>query len=912
MTMVQESIYNQEQVLELLTPPLTVTSSSSSTNHVGLYAATLLYSADGRYVFQRQAHVVRVLHAPSGRLLHECTRSTSTSTVCAFALHPHNALQLLAAYQDGYILLWDFMEQKSLVEIDTKTQILWMASSLTSPSQLLLIVSTNTSEKKNSWCLVEFSLKKKTRGRTLFESSSFFQAAALQSYLQPQNDGNKGIPISGDYLVIAAGQKIITGWLHDQHDAKDSSNRVFIQQKFHHVRNVTCIAIHPIQREFSIGDQVGQIFRYNPYQSTGRDSTVSTAMMHWHSHAVHCMQYSNDGQFLLSGGEECVLVTWQLETGRRSYLPRLSAPVEVIALRKDGGVFVVGLADNVLFQYNPVTREQEWEARGLARGGRSAADSLPTRQLVVDPVSKALVMNGSSGAGVLQFYEPFTDRVLQTLLLSERNQVTRTDDEVLPTLLASHTCFSSCGGALVTLHAPTTMKECNEQSLRFWTRHVDGSFFVNTAVDAPHDRARVTSVVFSPTVDSDCVVTADDEGDFKVWQKSVAETGGASWHCQSVVRFRDEPITAVGFARDGSLLAVAYGNKLTIWDVTTRSLRRVLPSADGQKINQIVFPGINSPFVVVVTASQVQVWSLLSLSLWWRYTVPMNAVVAEEALHERFLIWMSVEEGPTNKTLVLVFDPQTPVPSCVRVVNFGSKVWSAGFHPGTEDIILVDNKTGVWRLDGPNARSLDARRRKQAHVAAVASRMASKNGEREAKALSTIYNAANGGCVSQKINQSKITAQNSTTGNGSASSSLFDAPAHVLPSMTALYRSFMDTMLPKSHQVIASSKTSKDAIDEATSSQTKKNKRRKKQLQQQQPVVDFSANENSEQRKRMKLQVEKDLANPELQQQTYSKLLETFRNSKARRRKVVRTRLVKETKLRRGVCHVLSQEITSP
>ena len=89
-------------------------------------------------------------------------------------------------------------------------------------------------------------------------------------------------------------------------------------------------------------------------------------------------------------------------------------------------------------------------------------------------------------------------------------------------------------------------------------------------------------------------------------------------------------------------------------------------------------------------------------------------------------------------------------------------------------------------------------------------------------------------------------------------------------------------MLSKPHQVAESSKTAKNAIDEATSFQTKKNKRRKTQLQQQ-VMVDFPVNENSEQRKRMKLQVEKDLANPKLQQETYSKLLETFRNTKARR-----------------------------
>ncbi|POM65988.1 WD40 repeat-like protein [Phytophthora palmivora] len=865
----------QDQELELLTPPPAATPSSG---RVGLAATTLVYSADGRYVFQRQAHVVRVLHAKSGRVLHECVRNGSKSHVRALALHPHNSLQLLAAYEDGYIVVWDFVEQKTLVELDVKAPVLWMASSRTSPSQLLLVI-----EGQDNWSLVEFSLKKKKRGRVLFQNSKLqFQTAALQSYTSPQGEADLAVP--GDYLVLVAGNKMVTIWLHHQPGAKDSSSRIYTMQKLNHLRDVTCVAVSPTQREFSIGDSIGQIYRYHQLGQNG-ESAASAAKMHWHSHAVHSIQYSSDGQFLLSGGEECVLVSWQLETGRRAYLPRLPASVEVIAPRQDGGVYVVGLADNVLFQYNPVTREQEWEARGLARAGNSAVNSLPTRQLVVDPLSKSLVLNGSSGAGVLQFYEPFADRVLQTLLLSERNQVTRTEDEVLPTLQASHSCFSSRGGDLVTLHAPTTTKRGDEQALRFWTRRVDGSFFVNTAVDAPHGRTRVTSMAFSPSQNGDCVVTADVKGDFKVWQKVATEAGGASWNCQSVVRFRDEPVTAVSFARDGSLLAVAYGNKLTLWDVATHSLRRVIPSADGQKITQIVFPGINSPYVVAVTKNQVQVWSLLSLSLWWRYTVPEGAVVAEEALYERFLVWMPVDDSQ-KKTLVLVFDAQTPVPTCVRVVDLGSKVWSAGFHPGTGDIVLLDNKTGVWRLDGPNARSLDARRRKQAHVAAVAARNAAKDGEQEAKALSAIYNAASEGRLSEKKanNQTKHVGPSGMDVNGSASNSLFDAPAHVLPSMTALYRSFMDTMLPKPHQVVEADEAFKNVNGELSNSQKKKNKRRKKQQQQQQQTsVDYSANENGEQRKRMKLQVEKELANTELQQQTYSKLLETFRNSKARR-----------------------------
>uniref|UniRef100_A0AAV1UZS4 WD repeat-containing protein 75 second beta-propeller domain-containing protein n=1 Tax=Peronospora matthiolae TaxID=2874970 RepID=A0AAV1UZS4_9STRA len=854
--------------LELLTPPPVA---SPPSTRVGLTAATLVSSSDGRYVFQRQGPVVRVLQGTSGRVLHECARPHNLSPVSAIAPHPLNALQLVASYEDGYILIWDFVAQTIHLATDkVGVPILWMATSRSSPSHVVIVVKSPT----RRWRCMAFDLEHKERGRVFVESDTAFQTAALQSYSSSPSEAHAA-QNTGDYLVLAAGRSIFTGWLH-----YEPSSTALVTQQFQHVRDVTCIAVSPVHVEFSIGDREGQMFRYDHHALRAKRSA---AKLHWHSHAVHCLQYSSDGQHLLSGGEECVLVTWQLETGRRSYLPRLPASVEVIAPKKEGGVYVVGLADNVVFQYNPVTREQEWEARGLARAGGAAVDSLPMRQLAVDPISKALVINGSLGAGVLQFYEPFADRVLQTLVLSERNQVTRTDDEVMPTLVASHSRFSFRGSDLVTLHAPTTVQDGNEQALRFWTRRVDGSFFVNTSVDAPHGRARVTRVAFSPTAEGDCVVTADDHGDFKVWQKVAAEAGGVSWLCQSVVRFRDEPVTAVSFARDGSLLAVAYGNKLTLWDIATHSLRRVLCSSDGQKINQVMFPGVNSPYVVVMTQTQVQVWSLLSLSLSWRYNVPKSTAVAEEALHERFLIWMPVDEKKSKKTLLLVFDPQTPVPTCIRVVDFGSKVWTAGFHPGTGDIVLVDDKTGIWRLNGFDANSVDAKRRKQAYIAAVAASVGSKNREEDVKVLSTMYDKSSS---SSHLSLKKTDeSEYGTATNGSASDSLFDAPAHVLPSMTALYRPFMDTMLPKPHRVDKSGDAAKNVNGEAASTQKKKNKRHKKQLaaqQQQESLVDNSIHGDAEQRKRIKLLVEKELANPELQQQTYSKLLETFRKSKAR------------------------------
>jgi WD40 repeat protein len=46
--------------------------------------------------------------------------------------------------------------------------------------------------------------------------------------------------------------------------------------------------------------------------SRNGSSDVPTSTVHWHSHPVWCTAFSPDGSFLLSGGEEAVVVVWQV------------------------------------------------------------------------------------------------------------------------------------------------------------------------------------------------------------------------------------------------------------------------------------------------------------------------------------------------------------------------------------------------------------------------------------------------------------------------------------------------------------------------------------------------------------------------------------------------------------------------
>ncbi|KAF8822704.1 WD domain, G-beta repeat-containing protein, partial [Cardiosporidium cionae] len=91
----------------------------------------------------------------------------------------------------------------------------------------------------------------------------------------------------------------------------------------------------------------------------------ATATAHWHSHAVNCLAFTSDGAYLLSGGEEAVLVLWMfgggIEEGTRQFLPRLGAPLVHIALdhRSPQYYFVACLDNSIKIidgQYSKVLR----------------------------------------------------------------------------------------------------------------------------------------------------------------------------------------------------------------------------------------------------------------------------------------------------------------------------------------------------------------------------------------------------------------------------------------------------------------------------------------------------------------------------------------------------------------------------
>ena len=102
--------------------------------------------------------------------------------------------------------------------------------------------------------------------------------------------------------------------------------------------------------DIAIGTLFGIIFIYRDlsaaHASNPSYSFQDPQRIHWHRNAVSSVKWSKDGNYLISGGQETVLVIHQLSTGRQQFLPNLIAPITSIVVSPTGSSYAINLAEN--------------------------------------------------------------------------------------------------------------------------------------------------------------------------------------------------------------------------------------------------------------------------------------------------------------------------------------------------------------------------------------------------------------------------------------------------------------------------------------------------------------------------------------------------------------------------------------
>lgn len=123
------------------------------------------------------------------------------------------------------------------------------------------------------------------------------------------------------------------------------------------------------------------------------------AVYHWHTLPVRCIAFSSSGSYFYSGGGECVLVKWQMDNSlQKNFLPRLPSTLEHISVANNNVFIALSSGDNGV-------RILDSRLELISVIQNLVLSESSEGNIIFDPHSKALVMNGN--IGYLQFFSPY-------------------------------------------------------------------------------------------------------------------------------------------------------------------------------------------------------------------------------------------------------------------------------------------------------------------------------------------------------------------------------------------------------------------------------------------------------------------------------------------------------------------------
>ncbi|KAK3329452.1 hypothetical protein B0H66DRAFT_610318, partial [Apodospora peruviana] len=214
--------------------------------------------------------------------------------------------------------------------------------------------------------LVLQKLKKSSAQIVAYDSKALSASSGKVFYTFDEHPQLLRSVVGGKAIVAAAKETLHIGVLKRR---KAPSSLGDLEYRFHSFNVsdiITCLDVRATMQmtkkggleiqslDLVVGGARGAIYVYSDVLSklpAGESTSLKAAPIqprkfHWHRRAVHSVKWSEDGNYLISGGYETVLVLWQLDTGKQDYLPHLSAPIENIVVSPRGSSYALHLDDN--------------------------------------------------------------------------------------------------------------------------------------------------------------------------------------------------------------------------------------------------------------------------------------------------------------------------------------------------------------------------------------------------------------------------------------------------------------------------------------------------------------------------------------------------------------------------------------
>jgi NET1-associated nuclear protein 1 (U3 small nucleolar RNA-associated protein 17) len=281
------------------------------------FPSCIRFSRDGRVLLATSGNCVDVISPTGGRLF---ALEGHTQLVTDIALHPLHTSQVYTASLDGTLRLWDFSDGAAIQTwpLDRPLRHIVIGNDAAAAYVTLLPPSTGgRSEKPRTESFVH------RVDLSTGHSTQLFRCRAV---------ARLAIAASGMPLLAVAGRELLVWRDADARNVAGEEDRAEENPaRFAHVRTVGTVAVHPDGAYIAVGDDRGEILLWHNILTgavAGADGGQGGlpfcggggGRMHWHAHATRSMCVSSDGAYLVSGGEEAVLVQWQVHSCTRNHL----------------------------------------------------------------------------------------------------------------------------------------------------------------------------------------------------------------------------------------------------------------------------------------------------------------------------------------------------------------------------------------------------------------------------------------------------------------------------------------------------------------------------------------------------------------------------------------------------------------
>ncbi|OAX43021.1 WD40 repeat-like protein [Rhizopogon vinicolor AM-OR11-026] len=787
--------------------PLTWTSLTDSNSN----SNPPIFTKDGSHFFSIVGERIKIHSTSSGKVVSTLPGPQDDGhkdIITSAILSAHNAFQLITVSLDGTIKIWDFLEGILLLTINLDQPIHHVCAH--EKIKDYVFVATAKAKKKGSSDADGAEQPKPTRPT---KASSDESCIILRVSLKPQNPASGAkwhkssqvtpvgktrytaglaVSASGEWLIAVAGHKAYVA----QVSALKSGFTKYVSPEA-----LTCLAVHPLEDYFATGDAKG-VVRLWYCLNQGRPNVANvekrsqTSMLHWHAHAISSLAFTTNGAYLLSGGEEAVLVIWQLHSGKREFVARVGSPIKSVVVSCGSAAeeeYLLGLADaSFAFVSSATLKLSRVFSRIKLDSVTSSAwaSSSSTTPLAVHSLSSTLVLP-SSHPSSLQTYSPSSSVLVAELEVSPSNRVSRQEEKMLEPSRVERVVISSSGEWMATIDRREGDESFRgEIYLKIWWWDKKTAFWIlNTRVDRPHGLEKVTSMSFNPSDDIQLVTTGEDRN-VKTWRiRSTKDKKGnveVSWTSRSSFGFRAEMPRDSAWSPDGSLLAVALDSSVALYDSISNALYFTIVCSGCEKISSLHFIGQHGQYIAVLGGANLVVCDIVKRSVrWHRRNSQPYVTLVPHPYQDTFATIHHLPSHTNNGLTVYSVSSSTPLLSQMLPFGIRNLVWypslSGSVLSQTFSLVGITHAFGVVLL-GHDISITDG---------AGSSSKALRKGLAVPKR--SLFEEMFGVPALTDVPHNAVPAAIDTTlpWKSSETGRVFDAPAYLMPPMESLFESLI-------------------------------------------------------------------------------------------------------------------------